>query len=355
MKNKSLLIWASDLSHNTGEGVLARTFLNEIQKVRKYQNIKIKTLEENINLKTINVNKIKFKEVNKKTIYHKYFGPIYGAIHLFFLSYKYKVIYINYLPLWNFIIFLILPGKTILGPITGGVYNGPINNLNLFIRKYFFPIFYSISKIIIHKKFKRIIFSTNILKKYEKKDNSYLFNFIEILFEKNLNAPKKKYDIIFYNRYHATKHSDNLKKIIVNLSKHCRICVIGDKFNQGTVINFGWVEREKALKLIQRSKLAINSAENFLSIFGIDCINNGTPIIYDKNLKPVLKYKNTNYIPTNFNNIKTTSYKILKLLRSIKEKKNLIWWNKIYLKKNRIRNYLLLNLFSNTDEFVDIK
>jgi hypothetical protein len=53
MKNKSLLIWASDLSHNTGEGVLARTFLNEIQKVRKYQNIKINTLEENINLKTI--------------------------------------------------------------------------------------------------------------------------------------------------------------------------------------------------------------------------------------------------------------------------------------------------------------
>ena len=41
----------------------------------------------------------------------------------------------------DFVIFLILPKKTILGPITGGVYSGRTNNLNLFVRKYFFPIF----------------------------------------------------------------------------------------------------------------------------------------------------------------------------------------------------------------------
>lgn len=342
MENKTLLIWASDLSRNTGEGILSRTFLNEIQKVRKYKNIKIKTLENDIYLKTINVNKIKFKDANKKTIYHKYFGPIYGAIYLFLLSHKYKVMYLNYLPLWNFIIFLILPKKTILGPITGGLYNGPINNLNLFTRKYFFPILYRVSKFIINKKFKKIIFSTNILKKYIKKNNSYLFNFIEILFEKKLNIKKKKYDIIFYNRYHVIKHSDNLKKIIVYLSRYCRVCVIGDKFNHEMVKNFGWIERDKALKLIQRSKLAINSAENFLSIFGIDCINNGTPIIYDKNIKPILKYKNSNYLPINFNNIKTASYKIVKLLRTVTTKKNENWWNQIYFNKKRIRYYLSL-------------
>ena len=32
---------------------------------------------------------------------------------------KNKVSYINYLPIWNFFLFLLLPKKTILGPITG--------------------------------------------------------------------------------------------------------------------------------------------------------------------------------------------------------------------------------------------
>jgi hypothetical protein len=340
MRNNNILIWASDLSPNTGEGILARTFLNEILKVKKYKNIRIKSLEYSINIKNSNLNKIKLIEVNKKTIYHKYFGPIYGAVYLSFLSRKYEIMYLNYLPFWNFIIFLILPSKTILGPITGGIYNGPINNLNLFIRKYFLPIFYSISKVIIDKKFKKIIFSTNILKNYKKKYNSYLLNFVEILFNKKSNYAKKEYDIIFYNRDHVTKHSDSIKKIIVYLSNYCRISVIGDKFNQGNVKNFGWIERDVAIKLIQKSKLAFNSAENFLSIFGIECINNGTPIIYDKNIQIFLKYKNKNYIAINFNNIKTSSHTILKLLPLIKEKQDSKWWKNIFFKKRRIRNYL---------------
>ena len=89
MGNKNLLIWASDLSENTGEGILARTFLFEIQKIIKYETVKIKTLESSFNINQLNINKIKFQEIDKKTIYHKYFGPIYGAIYLLFFSRKY--------------------------------------------------------------------------------------------------------------------------------------------------------------------------------------------------------------------------------------------------------------------------
>jgi len=340
MKNKNLLIWASDLSPNTGEGILAINFLNEIQKTKKYKNIKIKTLENNTNVKNINFNKIKYKEVNKKTIYHKYFGPIYGAIYIFFNSHKSDVLFLNYLPFWNFIVFLILPSKTILGPITGGVYSGRANNLNLFVRKYFFPLFYMISKIIIYRKFKKIIFSTNILKDFIKKDKSTLINFVQILFNKKNYKKKKIYDIIFYNRNHETKFSDNIKNTIVNLSKYCRICVVGDDFNHGNIKNFGWVQREKVLKLMQRSKLAFNSAENFLSIFGIDCINNGILVVYDNNIKSNLKYKNSNYIPVNFNNTNVASAKILRLISTTKFKENSYWWSNIQLKKESIRNFL---------------
>jgi 3-isopropylmalate dehydratase small subunit len=340
MKNKNLLIWASDLSPNTGEGILAINFLNEIQKTKKYKNIKIKTLENSTNVKNINFNKIKYKEVNKKTIYHKYFGPIYGAIYIFFNSHKSDVLFLNYLPFWNFIVFLIIPSKTILGPITGGVYSGRANNLNLFVRKYFFPLFYMISKIIIYRKFKKIIFSTNILKDFIKKDKSTLINFVQILFNKKNYKTKKIYDIIFYNRNHETKFSDNIKNTIVNLSKYCRICVIGDDFNHVNIKNFGWVQREKALKLMQRSKLAFNSAENFLSIFGIDCINNGILVVYDNNIKSNLKYKNSNYIPVNFNNTNVASAKILRLISTTKFKENSYWWSNIQLKKESIRNFL---------------
>lgn len=344
--NKNLLIWASDISPNSGEGILARTFLNEIKKIKKFTNIKIKTFEGNFSVKNLNIDKIKFKEVNKKTIYHKYFGPIYGAIYLRLFSRKYEILYLNYLPFWNFVIFLILPRKTILGPITGGVYNGRINNLNLFVRKYFFPIFYRISKIIIYKKFKKIIFSTNILNSFAKKDKSTLVNFIEILFDKkfyNVNR-KKKYDIIFYNRNHAMKFSDDIKRTITYLSKYCKICVVGDAFKHNNIQNFGWLERHEVFKLIQKSKLAFNSAENFLSIFGIDCVNNGTPVIYDKKIKPTLKQTNSNYIPVNFNNIKTASVKILRLVSKKRDKKNLYWWTNISLKKRSIRNFLSLYL-----------
>ena len=342
MINKNLVIWASDLSQNTGEGILARAFLNEMQKIKKYQNVKIVTMENNINIKNLNLKKIKFKEVNKKTIYHKYFGPIYGAVYLLLFSRKSEVLYLNYLPFWNFIIFLILPSKTILGPITGGLYNEGTNNLNLFIRKYFFPIFYSITKIIIYKKFKKIIFSTNILNNFINKDKSTLTNFIEILFKKKIIYSNKKFDIIFYNRDHATKFSSNIKKTIILLSSCCKICVVGDYFDNDNVKNFGWTERDKVLKLIKISKLALNSAENFLSIFGIDCINNGTMVAYDKKIQSILKYKNTNYIPVNYKNATKAHIKILKLLSTIKVKENYKWWNNILLKQERIRDFLLL-------------
>ena len=106
-------------------------------------------------------------------------------------------------------------------------------------------------------------------------------------------------------------------------------------------MNFGWLERNKVLKLIQRSKLAINSAENFLSIFGIDCINNNVLVVYDKNIKFILKNKNTNYLQINFDNINVATKQINIFLSKTKVKKNLNWWNNIIIKKKRIRDFLL--------------
>jgi len=346
MNNKKLLIWASDLSLNTGEGILSRAFLTEIKKIKQCNKIKIKTFENTIQVDDIDINKIQLqsKKVNKKNIWHKYFGPIYGAIYLRFFSAKHDIMFLNYLPFWNFLIFFILPRKTILGPITGGLYTGTCDNFNLVIRKYFFPIFYNISKIIIHIKFKKIIFSTSILKNYLKKNKHFLYDFVTILFKKKVNNKKKKYDIIFYNRNHAAKHSNNVKKMIISLSKYCKICVIGDNFKLTNVKNFGWIDRKEVFQLIQQSKIAFNSSENFLSIFGIDCVNYGVPVISDSNIFAQAEFKNKFYIKLDLNNFKKSYDEILNLIKKKKIEQNTGYWKNIFFKKKKIRNFLRLYL-----------
>ena len=56
----------------------------------------------------------------------------------------------------------LLPPKTIIGPITGGSFFS--KNSNFLIRKYFFPVFYKISELIILFRYKQPIFSTELLK-----------------------------------------------------------------------------------------------------------------------------------------------------------------------------------------------
>ena len=80
-----------------------------------------------------------------------------------------KIIYVNFLPLWNPLIFLLCPPKTTFGPITGSI---QINNSIKFksiLRKYFFPYLYRLSICILKLRKDKAFFATNILKKYLKK------------------------------------------------------------------------------------------------------------------------------------------------------------------------------------------
>ena len=132
-------VWACDISKNTGEGKLAHLFV-------KYHKLDIK--KKNY--------RFKFQIFN-----YKYILPFIGIFFCWYFFFKNKQIYyLNYLPLWNFFIFLLLPPKTIIGPITGGA-----NFKSSIIRKYIFPFLYLISQIIIYFRFKHVYFSTSLLKK----------------------------------------------------------------------------------------------------------------------------------------------------------------------------------------------
>jgi hypothetical protein len=184
--------WACDLSKNTGEGNLANLF---IKKDIKY-NFKIFTTKD-----------IKIKNnFFIKIIDYRYISPFIGVIFCwFFFLKKKKIVYINYLPLWNFIIFMLLPPKTLLGPITGGA---NYNKKQFFIRRFIFPIFYKISEIFLNFRKTEIYFSTDLLKKYlfnftiKKSKFNYIFNY----YSPNIKS-KKNIDFLIYYKKHKNKEN----------------------------------------------------------------------------------------------------------------------------------------------------
>ena len=65
-----MIVWASDFSQSRGEGVLARSFLNEFLKFHKNKKITIKTFEQKISTPLNNFENIK---IVKKNSFYNFF------------------------------------------------------------------------------------------------------------------------------------------------------------------------------------------------------------------------------------------------------------------------------------------
>ena len=276
MTNNKLIFWVCDYSEKTGEGNLARKFISE-----------------NYEIKKIKVNSLKIKNF----LSYKYILP-YIILMFCWRDYLrgYKVGYINYLPFWNFLIFLLLPPNTILGPITGGAFFTKKNILNFLVRKFIFPIFYKISELILNFRFKnKIFFSTDLLKKYLSNSTIQRCNFNFVL--NNLKFKKRRkikdVDFIIYYKKHKNKLSffnyKFLKKLI--LLKY-KIFIVGDKLDLQGVYNLGFLSRKKITSLQARSKYTICSGENIYSLFILECITNHTKILIEKKyIKQIIYFK----------------------------------------------------------------
>ncbi len=338
MKEFDTVIWVSDFSLTTGEGILANKFIDILYKNNKFKNALIKSFEREFPYSKKNIKK---SPPIKNNFIHKYIAPFYGVYFLLKHASRKKIIYVNYLPLWNFFIFLLLPQKTILGPITGGSYDGPAKNINLFIRKYIFPIFYRLSLRIIYKKYNNFIFSTELCKKYVDKKfyKKTLFNFIFIFFKRTYKNKKIKFDIIFYNRNHPLKKTKSLYKILVNLKNQFNICVFGDYLNFFN--NFGFISKNKVLNLLNKTKTAFSSSENLFSVFSIDCLNNRVYILYDKKIHINEDYKSKYFIPVNYENTEIIKKKINNLRKSVHYSVNdSVFENYVKNKKKDINNFI---------------
>ncbi len=280
LNNDYLYVWACDFSKSRGEGLLARNFIFNCSKYTK----------KKIYVNGISYLNLKRKDIHLKTnLFNNYFYPFLGILKIWKEHYaNKKTIYLNYLPLWNFFIFFLLPKNTLLGPITGGSNFSKSNFLNYCIRKYIFPICFVISLKIIKKKFNNVIFSTDLLKKYTRNNQKFIFNYCLNIYNNKFLNHKKKYDVIFYYRKNKNKNNLIQKKLIQKLiDNNYKVIIIGDNPFVNNSMYLGNLNRDKALNYISKSKFAVNNSENMYSLFCLDSLSCGTQVVYfgEKNSK----------------------------------------------------------------------
>ena len=223
---------------------------------------------------------------------------------------NHRIGYINYLPLWNSFIFILLPPNTILGPITGGANYSCVNKINYFIRKFIFPFFYKISEFFLLIRSTQIFFSTELLKKYlsKKTRKKSEFNFVikNIHFNKKI---MKKIDFIIYHRVHKNKKTFFPYKFIQKLIlRKYSINVIGDKLNLYGVKNHGKLNNLETQKLQAKAKFTIASSENIYSLFALECITNNVKILVDKRYKKQIKFYKKHFKFIDFNKTNKFSF-----------------------------------------------
>jgi len=321
---KEIFIWCSSISEENGEGRLARLFLKK--------------------LKSFTSARYKFVFLNKKKenngVYHRYLQPFLGVMQMW----KYsilgkKICYINYLPLWNFFLFLFLPRSTILGPITGSF----VKKKNAsFLRKKLMPIFFQFSYKIIKIRFNLLLQALDNFKKIDKK-KIFISNFQLLhLYRKKLNPDKiKDIDLIVYLRTHKNKNYNFQKKVLLNLLKdfkNLKILVFGSVFRDVDNKNFTNYKKlglKKIFKYIKRSKFSLIGEDNIYSFFSLDSILSGNYIFYSNKLKEDKKFLNKSpFIKLSFNNAKKVSNEIkFRIKKYVKIKDNEIIINCNYLTK----------------------
>ena len=223
--------------------------------------------------------------------------------------------YVNYLPLWNIFLFILLPPKTIFGPITGGAHYN-INKINL-TRKYVFPILFLISDFFLKRRNIKVIFSTDLLKPYlsklikQKSYFNYVFKLISLKKKK-----KKEIDFLIYYREHKNKKDFFQYKAIENLLKlNFSVHIIGDRLKYDSVINHGFISNKKVQVLLKKTRFSLISNENVYSLFSIECINNHVKLITSINNKKEIKYFKKNFIFLNLNKVSVIK-KLKKLISS---------------------------------------
>ena len=154
------------------------------------------------------------------------------------------------------------------------------------IRKILLNFFCEISILFINLRYKKILFSTDLLKNKFKAFKKVYFNYVLKDFQFRNLKKKREYDLIFYIRAHRNKRSDIILKLINNLKNNYKIITFGETINVRKIRNLGKINKKKLFPLLQRTKYSFLSPENKYSLYSIDCLSNGVKVFYNKEDNP---------------------------------------------------------------------
>ena len=336
--SKKYVAWACEINRNQGEGKLAQNFLNYLSEIKRIS-INIKTLNNKIKIsngKLIYSYKELFTIKNQLNFFEKYLNPLVGVFYLWynFLRGR-KVIYVNFLPLWNFLIFLLLPPGSILGPITGTTKINSQSYFERFLRKYIMPSTFRISMSIINFRKLDILFATESLKHIVEKKikNRIFYNFslneISSFDDKKTNTfHERQYDFCLYFRKHPNKNELFFKKFIDNFKVNFpgrKLIIFGDdpEVEENDNIKFlGTVDNKIILNYLNQTKFSIVSDETLFSFFMLDCLSKNVAVFYNKK-NYTFDQRLINLVAKvhqiNFNNFEESLSKINEILNTTQE------------------------------------
>ena len=185
-----------------------------------------------------------------------------------------EMVVLNYLPIWNFITFLVVPSFAKLAPITGSppvnlkhIHASKISKLRYFILRNVIMVMLSfLSASIIRLRNLQVLPATPFVSKYLHSEQSrYLFvsAVVKAATSSQKNKRKKIYDLIAYTNEHSLKNNDLLLKIL-RLNSHGRLNValiargeVAKKFSDQSCKLFEELSNEEVIQLIQGSKAAL--------------------------------------------------------------------------------------------------
>jgi hypothetical protein len=320
----NITAWACDFSKNTGEGKLARNFVDRFSSLQKVNFFIFSPGSFSIKIYKKKILDIKKRKRSESAFLHRFIFPTFGIFFLLFNFYfkKKKISYLNYCPLWNILIFALLPKNCLLGPITGSnIFYRPklISILKLLLVRPLYKISLGFIKI---KKW-TIILSTDVLVDVFKKEKyfNYFENYIifSILKKKFfINSKYKDIDLLLYYRIHYNKDNLFYLNICKKLSKNFNIHVVGDYINLPNVNNHGQLTQKKVFELLNRTKCTLSTSENILSLFSLEALKFNVKIFYNIRFKKNLLNKFVQFYPISFLNLKDSCIEISKVLKNYK-------------------------------------
>ncbi len=294
--SNAVVVWASDFEGIGGEGVLANLVVNALVAgfpgraiivVSPYAIHAMRSGKPS-HIRAINPFGLppltSAHQDNRQTFFTKYIVPFAGACFLRSIAKRRKTMYLNYLPLWNFLLLLLIPRSSVLGPVVGG-YPPAVSMRQLvkkpavLVRGALMPLCYFAGAAVITRKFPLLVLGNPCTYRFFPASyrRNILFSCVNILAARATTVADRPempaYDVFFYLRGHPSRHPEASRTLLAEISRlGYKVCVAGDLANVPGVTDKGYVPHERLLRLLVDSASFVCLSDNLFAITTIEAL-----------------------------------------------------------------------------------